>query len=180
MHELVHIPSEFAKMRASMWMDEGRHLYLSLRKFRAQPLWLAEPYHMVPQKLPNTALRHSSWLTQLAPTQHGIWDNIASFFTQYRCQYAVYCLMVANICTYISLYIRNMAILVNKKLVCISLHQLLNTCDLHLALYMAIPLGFKQEISPIEDLTSTTTTTFKHQRFTLNIVLSCENAHKLR
>ncbi len=60
----------------------------------------------------------------------------------------------------------NMAISVDK-FVCISPHQLVNTCDLHLALYMAIPHGFKQEISPVEDLASTTTTS-KHQRFTLN------------
>ncbi len=58
--------------------------------------------------------------------------------------------MIANICTYISLYIRNMAISVNKKLVCISPHQLVNTCDLHLALYMAIPHAFKQDISPVK------------------------------
>ncbi len=31
-----------------------------------------------------------------------------------------------------SLYIRNIAILENKKSVCIFLHQLVNTCDLHL------------------------------------------------
>ncbi len=44
----------------------------------------------------------------------------------------VCCLMIANICTYISLYIRNTAILVNRKYVCISPHQLVNTCDFHL------------------------------------------------
>ncbi len=60
-----------------------------------------------------------------------------------------------------------MAMSVNIKLVCISLHQLVNTCDLHLAFYIDIPRGFKQEISPVEDLVSTPTT--KHQRFTLNI-----------
>ncbi len=40
--------------------------------------------------------------------------------------------MFTNICTYISLYIRNTAILVNKKLVCISPHERVNTCDLNL------------------------------------------------
>ncbi len=55
-----------------------------------------------------------------------------------------------------------------QKIVCISPHQLVNTCDLHLVLYMAIPCGFKQEYFPVEDLASTTTTS-KHQRFTLNI-----------
>ncbi len=53
----------------------------------------------------------------------------------------------------------------------------MNTCDLHLALHIAIPRGFKKEISLVEDLASTSTTS-KHQRFTLNIVLSCEKAHK--
>ncbi len=33
---------------------------------------------------------------------------------------------------YISLYIRNTAILENKKTVCIFPHQIVNTCDLHL------------------------------------------------
>ncbi len=60
-----------------------------------------------------------------------------------------------------------MAISVNKKLVCISPNQLVNTCDLTLH-STDIPHGFMQEISPVEDLVSTTTTT-KHQRFTLNI-----------
>ncbi len=72
-----------------------------------------------------------------------------------------------------------MANSVHKKLVCISPHQLLNTCDLHLALYIAKPHGFKQEIFPVEDLASTTTNYF--QTSTLHIkytVLSSENAHK--
>ncbi len=42
------------------------------------------------------------------------------------------CLMIANTWTYISLYIRNTAILENKKSVCIFQHQLVNTCDFHL------------------------------------------------
>ncbi len=39
--------------------------------------------------------------------------------------------MIANIFTYIFLYIRNTATLVNKKLVFISAHERVNTCDLH-------------------------------------------------
>ncbi len=53
----------------------------------------------------------------------------------------------------------------------ISLYFPATTCehfDLHLALYIAIPRGFKQEISPVEDFASTTTTS-KQQQFTLNI-----------
>ncbi len=42
------------------------------------------------------------------------------------------CLMIANTWTYISLYIRNTAILQNKKSVCIFPPQFVNTCDLHL------------------------------------------------
>ncbi len=81
--------------------------------------------------------------------------------------------MIANICSYIYLpthqeygYLCKQKNL--KKFVCIFLHQLVNTCDLHLVLYIAISSGFKQEISLVEDLDSTTTTS-KHQRFTLNI-----------
>ncbi len=40
--------------------------------------------------------------------------------------------MIANICTYIFIYVRNTVILVNKKLVCIFEHESVNTCDLHL------------------------------------------------
>ncbi len=39
--------------------------------------------------------------------------------------------MIANTWTYISLYVKNSAILENKKSVCIFLHGLVNTCDLH-------------------------------------------------
>ncbi len=42
------------------------------------------------------------------------------------------CLMIANTWTYISIYIRNTAILENNKSVCIFRHQRVNTCDLHL------------------------------------------------
>ncbi len=45
---------------------------------------------------------------------------------------SVGCLMLANTWIYISLYLRNTAILENKKSVCIFLHQLVNTCDLHI------------------------------------------------
>ncbi len=44
----------------------------------------------------------------------------------------------------------------------------ITTCDLHLALYITIPHGFKQEISPVDDLASTNTIS-KQQQFTLNI-----------
>ncbi len=93
--------------------------------------------------------------------------STAHFYTIQTSICCMDCLVIANICTYISIYIRNTAISVNK-IVCISQHQLVNTCDLHLALYMSIPRGLKQEISLVEDLASTTTTS-KHQRFTLNI-----------
>ncbi len=42
------------------------------------------------------------------------------------------CLMIANTWIYISLYLRNTAILENKKTVCIFLHQLVNICELHI------------------------------------------------
>ncbi len=124
--------------------------------------------------------RHLSWLTHSrSPTAWNLRQYCFIFYTIEMSICCIDCLVIANICTYICLYIRKTAILVNKKLVCISPHQLVNICDLHLALYIAIPHGFKQEISPVEDLVSTTTTS-KHQRFTSNIVLSCENAHKWR
>ncbi len=85
-------------------------------------------------------------------------------------------LMITNICTYISLYIRNTAILQNKTLIGIFTHQLVNTCDLHLVKSLPYHMvnsacvlhHFKQENYLGEDLASTTTNS-KHQRFTLNI-----------
>ncbi len=63
---------------------------------------------------------------------HGNWVNIVSFFNTIQTPICyVGCLMIAKAWTYISLYIRNIAILVNKKFVCISPHKLVNTCDLH-------------------------------------------------
>ncbi len=112
--------------------------------------------------------KHLSWLTH--SRSRAFWNLSQYCFIVYTIQTPICyvgCLMIANICTYISLYIRKMAILVNKKLVCISLHQLVNTCDPHLALYITIPCGFKKEISLVEDLASITTTS-KQQRFTLN------------
>ncbi len=55
-----------------------------------------------------------------------------TFYTIQTLVCYVGCLMTANTWTYISLYIRNTAILENKKSVCIFPHQLVNTCDLHL------------------------------------------------
>ncbi len=83
-------------------------------------VWLAEPYQVVPLK------------SSAAP-KHGIWVNIAYFFYTIQTPlFYVGCLMIANTWTYISLYVRNTAILENKKSVCIFPHQLVNTCDLHL------------------------------------------------
>ncbi len=67
-------------------------------------VWLAEPYHVVPLEL-SVALKH------------GIWVNIASFFLHNRDanMLCVGCLMITNTLTYISLYLRNTAILENKK-----------------------------------------------------------------
>ncbi len=113
--------------------------------------------------------RHPSWLTNSRSlAAWNLRQYCLIFYTIQTSICSVGCLMIVNICTYISLCIRNTAISVNKTLICISLHQLVNTCELHLALYIAIPRGFKQEISPVEDLASTTTTS-KQQQFTLNI-----------
>ncbi len=115
------------------------------------------------------ARRHPSWSTHnRSPAAWNLRQYCFIFYTIQTSICCIDCLVIPNICTYISLCIRNMAISVNKKLVCISPHQLVNTCDLHLALYIAIPRGSKLEISPVEDIVSTTTTS-KHQRFTLNI-----------
>ncbi len=112
-------------------VDEGRHLYLSLRKFRVQPLQLAEPCHVV------WAPYHVVWVLQSfnhsAALKHGIRVNIASFVYTIQMPICyVGCLMITNTWTYISLYIRNTPILENKKSVYIFPHQLVNTCDLHL------------------------------------------------
>ncbi len=77
--------------------------------------------------------RYLNRYSHSAALKHGIWINITSFF--YTLEIPIYYvgyLMIANICTYISLYIRNTTISINRKLVCISQHQLVNTCDLHL------------------------------------------------
>ncbi len=83
-------------------------------------VWLAEPHHVVPLK------------SNAAP-KHGIWVSIASYFYTIQTPICyVGFLMIANRWTYISLYLRNTAILENKKTVCIFLHQLVNTWDLHI------------------------------------------------
>ncbi len=80
--------------------------------------WGFEPYQVVPLE--------SKYL-------HGICVNIASFFYTIETPICyVGCLMITNTWTYISLYIRNTAILENKKSVSIFPHQLVNTCDLHI------------------------------------------------
>ncbi len=83
-------------------------------------VWLVEPYHVVP-------------LESSATPKHGIWVHVASYF--YTIQWPICylgCLMIANTWIYIFLYLRNTAILENKKTVCIFLYQYVNTCDLHL------------------------------------------------
>ncbi len=94
-------------------------------------------------------LNHTTWSNRNCRTQHGDtqvgkhtaapppppWNFRKYCFIFYTIQVSVCCvgcLMIANKCTYISLYIRNTAISVNKQLVCISPHQFVNTCDLHL------------------------------------------------
>ncbi len=90
-------------------------------------LRLAERYHMVLQKYSNHSRSHEACnFSQCCFIFYIIQTPV--------CCVAIGCLMIANIWTYISLYIRNTAILVNKKLVCISPHQLVNTCDLHLVM----------------------------------------------
>ncbi len=74
-------------------------------------LRLAERYHVVLQKY----LSHSRSLEACNLSQYCF-----IFYTIYTPVCCVGCLTIANICTYISLYIRNTAILVNKKLICIS------------------------------------------------------------
>ncbi len=80
---------------------------------------LAEPYYVVPLK-------------SSAALSHGILVHIVSFLNtiQMPICYAHY-LMIANTWIYISLYIRNTAILEKKNSVCIFPHHLGNTCDLH-------------------------------------------------
>ncbi len=113
--------------------------------------------------------RYSSWLKKIPLHRSMEFGTISLHFLHKTDVNMLYRLFGdTNICTYISLYVRNTAISVKKRFVCISLHQLVNTCDLHLELYIVIPCGFKQEISLVEDLVSTTATS-KHQRFTLNI-----------
>ncbi len=52
--KFIKFQSQFkTKMTATWCVDECRHLYSSLRKFRAQTLQLAKPYNVVSRKLPN-------------------------------------------------------------------------------------------------------------------------------
>ncbi len=78
-----------------------------------------------------TIPRGSTWI-QCCPIAW-IWVNIVSFLNTIQTPICyVGCSMIANTWTYISLYIRNTAILENKKSVCIFLYQHVNTCDLDL------------------------------------------------
>ncbi len=95
-------------------------------------VWLAEPYHVVP-------------LESSAPPEHGIWLHVASFFNtiQMPICYVGY-LMIANTWTYISLYIRNTAILENNKSVCIfsaSTCEHLWPSPSHLVNFPSLPIG---------------------------------------
>ncbi len=128
-------------------------------------------------------------VTTATALYHRIGVNIASLFYTIQTPICyVGCLMIANICTYISLYIRNTAIVENKKIVGIFPPQLVNTCDLHLVKSLPYHMvncacvlrHFKQDNFPVEDLARTTINS-EHQRFTLNITdLSCENAYNSR
>ncbi len=104
-------PSPFYTMWYGCWhLVSGRPCYV----------WFAEPYHVVP-------------LESSAALMHGILVNIGSFFNTIQTPICyVGCLMIANTWIYISLYIRNTAILENKNSVCIFPHHLLNTCDCYL------------------------------------------------
>ncbi len=108
--------------------------------------------------------RHPSCLTHSRIL--AAWNLRQYFLIFYTIQTSICCidcLVIANICTYISLYIRNTAILVNKKLVCISPYQLVNTCDIHLALYHVV-LSKK-----FTRLNNSLAPTRPYGRFTLNI-----------
>ncbi len=96
-----------------------KHRHLEL----ATLLRLAERYHVVLQKYWSHSRSLETW---------NFSQYCFIFYTIHTPVCCVGCLMITNIWTYISLYIRNTAILVNKILVCICLHQLVNTCDLHL------------------------------------------------
>ncbi len=136
-------------------VDEGCHIY-SLLVLIIQTWWLgttiqthsdseyATQADCVTES--NTSLRsfeHCHWLNHTtwfhsyrydhsAAPKQGISVNIASFFYTIQTPICyVGCLMITNTWTYISLYIRNTAILENKKSVCIFPHQLVNTYDLH-------------------------------------------------
>ncbi len=83
--------------------------------------------------------RHPSCLTHSGSL--AAWNLRQYCFIFYTIQTSIWCIdciVNANICTYISLYIRNTAISVNKIFVCIYPHQLVNTCDLHLELYHVV------------------------------------------
>ncbi len=121
----------------SVWLCGRRHIYSS---FRAQLLRLAQPYHVVScfrfDQVMCDWLNHTMWFhsNPALPRSMEFESILFHFWTQYSRQYAI-CRLFDNrkyMDIYISLYIRNTAILENKKSVCIFPHQLVNSCDLHL------------------------------------------------
>ncbi len=110
------------------------------------------PYHLV------SCLRFDQvmcdWLNH-AP-KYGIWDNIVLFLNTIQMPIC-YVRLFDNhkyMDIYISLYVRNTAILENKKSVCIFPHQLVNTSDLHLFWFLkcAICGTIPAEMTPIGQL----------------------------
>ncbi len=81
-------------------------------------------------------LNHTMWFhsNRALPRSMEFQSMLIHFFTQYRAN--MLCRLFDDRkymdIWYISLYLRNTAILENKKIVCIFSHQLVNTCDLHI------------------------------------------------
>ncbi len=134
--QLFHIPSEFTKMIASACGFVGIAFFI--HHFEHSRCVLAEPYHVVScfrfDQVMCDWLNHTMWfhLNSALPRRMEFESILLHFLTQQTPICNVGCLIIANTWIYISLYIRNTAILENKKSVSIFLHQLVNTCDLHL------------------------------------------------
>ncbi len=79
-------------------------------------VWLAEPYHVVP-------------FESSATPKHGIWVHVASFFLHNTVTNMLCRLFDDRKYMDIYLYLRNTAILENKKTVCIFSYQRVNTCN---------------------------------------------------
>ncbi len=135
-------------------MDDGCHLYSSLvsiiqmwwlgktiltQWYATQADWVTESNtslwrfeHSRCDWLNHTTWFHSNWAY---PKTWNLRQYCFIFLHNTTIQTPICylgCLMIANTWTYISLYIRNTAILENKNIVCIFLHQRVNTYDLHL------------------------------------------------